>query len=105
MGTKNAYLVKLQAQKAFEMERMRLFTMQWCADAAVLAANEVFKRKGDVIVEFCLAMQTYSQEIARITLEDAKGDKDIEYTKTRVDERLKAILGDAFQPWDERYSV
>lgn len=102
---KNAYLAKLQAQKAFEMEQTRVFTMLWCADAAILAANEVFKRKGDKLVEFAKIMERYSQEIAKITLEDAKADKDIEYTKAKVDERLKAILGDSFQPWDERYSM
>lgn len=100
---KNAYLTKLQAQKAFELEQMRIFTMQWCADAAVLAANEVFKRRGEIIVEFCAALQRYSQEIAKLTLEDAKDDKEIEYTKAVVDERLKEILGESFQPWAERY--
>lgn len=102
---KNAYLAKLKAQKAYELEQMRLFTMQWCADAAILAANEVFKRKGDKLVEFCKVMEQYAQEIAKTTLEDAKADKGIEYTKQKVDERLKAILGENFQPWEERYGV
>lgn len=103
MAKPSAYAMKLKAQKQFELEQMRLFTMQWCADAAALAANDVFKRKGKKIVEFLKAMEKYSQEIASTTLEDAKTDKDIEYTKAKVDERLKEILGDDFQPWDERY--
>lgn len=104
MGTKNAYLDKLRADKARELERMRVFTIQWCADAAVLAANDVFKRKGDVIAEFCKKMQEYADEIARVTLEDAKGDKNIEYTISRVDERLEDVLGEHFRPWEERYN-
>ena len=104
MPKQSAYLKRLQLNKALAIERDRLFTMQWCADAAILAANEVFKRKGDKLVEFALAMQRYSQEIAGLTLEDAKDDKDIEYTKAKVDAALKDILPEErFQPWDERY--
>lgn len=47
---KNAYLSKLQTQKAQEMREVRLFTVKWCSDAAILAANEVFQRKGDKYV-------------------------------------------------------
>ena len=104
MPKQSAYLKRLQLDKTLAIERDRLFTMQWCADAAILAANEVFKRKGDKLVEFALAMQRYSQEIAGLTLEDAKDDKDIEYTKAKVDAALKDILPEErFQPWDERY--
>ena len=104
MPKQSAYLKRLQLDKTLAIERDRLFTMQWCADAAILAANEVFKRRGDKLVEVALTMQRYSQEIASLTLEDAKNDKEIEYTKAKVDKALKDILPEErFQPWDERY--
>lgn len=28
---------------------------------------------------------------------------DMEYTKAKLDQRLKQICGDKFQPWEERY--
>lgn len=109
MAKGSAYLAKLQAKKELEIaeavRRDREFTMQWCADAAAIAANEVFRRKGEKIVEFMLKMQETAQEIAHMTLSDAKDDADIEYTKAKIDARLKNILGDAFQPWDERYTL
>ena len=106
MPKQSAYLRRIQLDKALAIERDRLFTMQWCADAAILAANEVFKRRGDKLVEFALAMQRYSQEIASLTMADAKDDKEIEYTKAKVDKALKDILPEErFQPWDERYNV
>lgn len=104
MGKPNAYLEKLKAQKAQEMHHARLFTIQWCADAAVLAANEVFQRKGEKLVEFMEAFMRYSDEIATMTLDDAKDDKSIEYTKAKLDARLQELLGDAFRPWEERYN-
>ena len=106
MPKQSAYLRRLQLDKTLAIERDRAFTMQWCADAAILAANEVFKRRGEKLVEFALAMQRYSQEIASLTLDDAKNDKEIEYTKAKVDKALKDILPEErFQPWDERYNV
>lgn len=102
---KNEFLKKIQQQKAADIQKQRLFTMQWCADAAVLAANEVFQRKGDKVAEFTTKFFEYSQDIAKMTLEDAKSDKTIEYTKYRLDERLKEILGEHFMPWEERYRI
>ena len=52
MAKPNAYLAKLKAQKAAEISHHRNFTIQFCADAAILAANEVFQRKGKKLVEF-----------------------------------------------------
>ena len=104
MPKQSAYLKRLQLNKALAIERDRVFTMQWCADAAILAAHEVFNRKGEKLVEFALTMQRYANEISRLTLDDAKDDKDIEYTKAKVDKALKDILPEErFQPWDERY--
>lgn len=100
---KNAYLSRLQAQKAAELHFQRKFTTQWCADAAVLAANEVFGRRGEKLVEFHNAFVRISHEIAALTLDDAKDDRSLEYTKAKLDARLKELLGDAFIPWEERY--
>jgi NOL1/NOP2/fmu family ribosome biogenesis protein len=99
----SGFLKRQQAQKAADISFHRKFTMQWCSDAAILAANEVFQRRGEKIVEFHNAFVRWSHEIAEMTLEDAKGDKSLEYTKAKVDEELKKILGKAFVPWDERY--
>lgn len=97
------FLARQQAKQAAEIKLHRLFTMQWCADAAILAANEVFQRKGEKLVEFHNAFIKYANEIAEMTLADAKDDKNIDYTKGKVDGRLKEILGEAFEPWETRY--
>lgn len=104
MAKPNAYLLKLQAQKAFELKQHRLFTIQWCADAAILAAHEVFQRRGDKMVEFYNTFVKYTHEIAEMTMADAKDDKELAYTKGKLDRQLQYILGDAFRPWEERYA-
>lgn len=103
---KNAYLARLQEQKQREMAYTRLFTIQWCADAAILAAHEVFHRRGDKIDEFYRAFRKWSTQIAQTTLDDAKDDRHIDYTKGKVDKMLFDILGEEhFKPWEERYDI
>jgi hypothetical protein len=65
----------------------------------------VFQRKGEKLSEFQNAFVKYAHEIAEMTLEDAKSDKSIDYTKGKVDEKLKELLGDDFIPWEKRYKT
>ena len=104
MANNNNYIARQQARKAADIKRHRLFTMQWCADAAILAAHEVFQRKGEKLVEFHNAFVRRASEIAEMTLTDAKDDKHIDFTKGKVDGQLLEVLGEEFfQPWEERY--
>lgn len=100
---KNDYLRRLQEQKHREIMISRKFTMQFCADAAIMAANEVFHRRGDILADFHNKFCEYAEMIAEMVVEDAKADKEIEYSKVKVDKCLEELLGDKFQPWDERY--
>lgn len=104
MAKPNSYIARVQAQHKADISFHRKFTMAWCADAAILAANEVFQRRGEKIVEFHNAFVRWSHEIAEMTLEDAKGDKSLEYTKAKVDGKLQEILGKDFVPWEDRYT-
>lgn len=105
MANNKSYLARQQAQKKAELEAHRRFTFQWASDAAILAAHEVFQRKGEILVQFHEAYQRRCNQIAEITITDAKDDKTIDYTKGKIDGQLKEILGDAFVPWEERYNV
>lgn len=101
----NAYLARQKAQMDARIHYHRRFTMQWCADAAILAAHEVFQRKGEKLSEFGRAFFKWAQMIAELTINDAKDDRTIDYTKGKVDGMLKDLLGDDFIPWEERYDV
>lgn len=100
---KNDFLARIQRQHELDLAAQRAFTIQWCADAAILAANEVFQRKGEKLVEFNNTFAQYAKMIAEMTLDDAKGDRSIVYTKEKVDSRLRELLGEAFVPWEARY--
>ena len=103
MPKPSAYAKQIQAKQAARLRYTREFTMQWCCDAAIIAANEVFHRKGEKLVEFARAFSRIAHEIAQLTTDDAVADRTLEYTKVKTDAMLQPLLGDAFQPWDVRY--
>lgn len=97
---KNAYAKKLTA-KAHQAASKRTNTaVQMAKDAAMIAANEVLQMGPGRAEAYSDAFDRAMVEIAKLTVGDTP---DMEYTKAKVDERLKAICGDGFQPWEERY--
>ena len=105
MGTKNAYADYLARKKARENKLRQEFTLQMCADAAAIAANKIFKRKGKVVADFIEEMVRVFYDIAETADEDGKADKTLVYTKEITDRELKRILEDYFQDWDTRYDA
>ena len=98
----SAYLKKQAEEKEKRLRRQEVHT-QMLTDAACIAVNATFHCKGQKVTDFCRNMMVAFDEIARMTVEDAKDDPDFVYAKSKLDERLKYILGDDFQPWEERY--
>ena len=79
-------------------------------DAAVIAAHEVFQRRGDIIAEFQESYQTWCQRIAKLVVEDSetqvKDGSYLEYSKTTIDEAVRDALTDKyFLPWDTRHQI
>ncbi len=103
MPKPNAFLAKMQAKAEIECALQRRFTLQQAADMMLIAANEAFGFGPDRLHRLLLAYQNAWGEYADLAWDDAKSDKDIEYTRAKIDEKLKQICGEHFMPWDERY--
>ena len=69
---------------------------------AMIAAAKVFHAGAKRCTEFHRELCKTYEDMAKLCAEDTK---DMEYTKTVVDRKLREILGDSVQPWDERYSL
>ena len=94
----------------YEVANARLVSTLFCADAAVIAAHEVFQRCGDIIAEFQESYQTWCQRIAKLVVEDSetqvKDGSYLEYSKTTIDEAVRDALTDKyFLPWDTRHQI
>lgn len=103
MAKNNAFLARVRQEREEVRQLTALVTMQQAADAALIALNECFHFGPDRAGRFFDEFQRTYREIARLTTEDAKSDREITYTKETIDRRLREILGSRFVPWEERY--
>lgn len=101
MAKQSAFLARQEARTQAILAEQRRMVIQQCCDMVMIAAHEAFGFGPERLHRLLLAYQDTWDEYATMTLEDAV---DMEYTKHRVDEALKSICGDWFQPWEERYS-
>ena len=86
------------------MKRLNM-AMQIVQDAACFAANDVFQMGQGRAPDFCFALRSYTNEMAHLIRDDQDDDKDFEYSRAKIDERMKRIVGKKnFAPWEERYS-
>lgn len=97
---KNAYAKKLQAVMDTRLARQQMIDIQMAKDAALIAAAEVFHMGPGRTPAYSAAFDQALHDIAAMTVEDTK---DMEYTKTKLDQRLRQICGEHFVPWEERY--
>lgn len=70
-----------------------------------MAANDLFKMGPGRCEEFGKRIILYRNEISDLINLDAKDDPDIIYAKAKIDERLRQICGDKFDPWEVRYKT
>ena len=100
---KNPMLAKIDAKHQAEMRATRLFAVQQSKDMMLLAANRAFGFGPERAKQLGDAFDEVWHEFATMTVEDAKDDKEIWYAKDKLDAALRAVCGEHFIPWDERY--
>lgn len=103
MAKVNPMLAKIQAKHEQELAFFRTFTIQQCVDMMMVAAHDTFGFGADRLDKLESAFYDVFKEYAQMTISDAKYDKEIAYTKGKMDAKLKQIMGEYFTPWEERY--
>lgn len=94
------YKAKYEAKKRAEMDML----MQMGQDAAMIATNDVLHLGPGRAEAFCLAYIDAMNDMARLTVDAQKDDKEFVYAKEKIDQRIRAIVGEKnFAPWEERY--
>lgn len=108
MAKPSPMLQKMEAQyeaKYAALFKRRMDTLlQMCQDAACIAAHKTLGMGPGRAENFCAELRLTINRMSSMALEDAEGDPDIWYTKAKLDEELRAIVGaDKFAPFEERY--
>ena len=104
MAKQSEFLRRLDAKYKARESRQLMFAMQYAEDAAMMAAADVFGMGEERARRFGQAYCKYVNEISKLIHTDSKDDRDCEYSRAKIDQRLKEICGKYFQPWEERYS-
>lgn len=100
---RSGYLQRVRRDVDRQLAESRQICIQMCLDAALIAANETLQLGPGRAKAFCDAFSATLSEIANMTVADGKTDRELWHTKDTLDQRLKQICGDKFQPWEERY--
>lgn len=103
MPKRNAFLSAVDRRANRIVADSRHVHTQMCKDAAFLAANAVFNMGPSRAPEFSKAFDEALKEIALMTINDGKDDKELWHTKDTIDKELSRICGENFVPWDDRY--
>ena len=103
-GAKNKIVQVQSSVNRHELVFQRYFARQFVLDAATLAANEVFGAGELRQSDFYVSINKWLVEISEMILDDSKSDQEIVYSKQKLDEALKPLMGRNFQPYDQRYS-
>ena len=99
----NHMLAKIEARHEADMAWMKMFTVQQCVDMMMIAANEEYGLGPERLNRLEKTFYSVFKEYAEMTIKDAKDDKAIEYTKSKLDRKLEQICGEYFKPWEVRY--
>lgn len=79
-------------------------TLRIGEDAVLIAAEDVVSVTQEQAVELLRVYKDTVMEIARMVADDSQDDPDIEWSRTKIDERILGIVGDQnFEPWDIRH--
>lgn len=94
----------------YELANARLAATLFCDDAAVIAAHNIFQRKGKIIHDFSEEYKRITQEIAKLAVEDSRTEfkvgRYLEYAKETIDGEVKeAVTEEYFQPFDVRHQL
>lgn len=108
MPKPNAMLERIEAKAEAKYEAIyhakRRMLLQLGQDAAMIAAHEVLGLGPGRAEKFSNAYLSAMTEIAEIVLADHKDDKALVFSKTKVDNKIRSIVGDEnFCDWDNRY--
>ena len=93
---------QLEIERA-DNRRKLMMGMQLAADAALMAADDVFDVNEYSAERFHERNVYYVNKMSHMAVVEDRDDPNMDWTKDTIDRRLRQIVGkDNFVPWDER---
>ena len=104
---KNAYLARLEQEKHDRARVSQYVNERQSLDALIVAINEEFGFGVERINRLVSRYIETRKEIADMVLDDRhkNNDKELSYSKGKLDKRLQSIMGPDYPEHDARYTV
>ena len=101
----NSFLVKVNERIKEESRIAQYCNERQCLDALIVSVNEEFGFGKERISRLIDAYIKSRKEIADMFLDDRhiNGDKDLNYSKEKMDRTLKQIMGNDYPDFEKRY--
>lgn len=102
MAKRNSFVDRLAREREADIAVNRRLARTYMLDMVTIALGRMgfretrFKKFDEVLSAVC-------DDYGKLILDDSKTDKDIWYSKDKLDEELKRYVGSLFVPYDERY--
>lgn len=103
MSSKNAFAQKMRAERKIWLDIQRRFTIQQCIDVAEITLNETFGFGAKRCRRFEDAFREAMGEFILMALQDDAEDKGINFTKGKLDQKLRKIFRDEGIWFEDRY--
>lgn len=102
MAKRNSFIDRLARDREADIAVARKHSRTYMLDMVTLALGRMgfrearFKKFDEALTEAC-------EDYGKLILDDSRADKDIWYSKDKLDEELKRYVGSLFVPYDQRY--
>lgn len=104
MAKKSGFIDRLAREREAEIATNRRLARTYMLDMVTVALGRMGFREAR-FRRFDQALTAACEDYGRLILDDVKDDKDIWYSKDKLDEELKRYVGALFVPYDERYKI
>lgn len=102
MAKRNSFVDRLAREREADIAVNRRMARTYMLDMVTIALGRMgfresrFRKFDEILDEAC-------KDYGEMILEDVKVDKDLWYSKDKLDEELKRYVGGLFVPYDDRY--
>lgn len=104
MAKKNSFIDRLARERDADIAVNRRLARTYMLDMVTVALGRMGFRETR-FKKFDEALTAACEDYGKLMLDDAKDDKEMWYSKDKLDEELKRYVGGLFIPYDERYKI
>ena len=104
MAKRNSFVDRLAREHAADISFNRRLARTYMLDMVTIALGRLGWRESR-FRKFDEALTAACEDYGKLIIDDSKCDKDIWYSKDKLDEELKRYVGGLFVPYDERYKI